>query len=142
MRGVVIGTRAEWAPDIAESRPLPFCPAALPDLEWEHAREQGSCVFLSGPAMTEDEATAEDRRRWMQQGVATRPVREPSELTCVTELPAAVGGAAYVPPAGFDCEPLHQEDMQAAGSPGSASEDEELEDEALQSERRKRPRKR
>jgi hypothetical protein len=138
VRGVVIGTRAEWAPDIAESRPLPFCPAALPDLEWEHPREQGSCVFLSGPAMTEDEATAEDRRRWMQQGVATRPVREPSELTCVTELPAAVGGAAYVPPAGFDCEPLHQEDMQ----PGSASEDEECEDEALQSERRKRPRKR
>jgi hypothetical protein len=42
----------------------------------------------------------------MQQGVATRPVREPGEVTCVSKLPQA-GGASYVPSAGFDSEPLH-----------------------------------
>jgi hypothetical protein len=58
----------------------------------------------------EDEAAAADRRKWMQQGVATRPVREPSEVTCVSELPQV--GAAYVPPAGFDCEPVREEGQE------------------------------
>ena len=59
----------------------------------------------------EDDAAAADRRKWMQQGVATRPVREPSEVTCVTELPQVVG-AAYVPPAGFDCEPVREKGQE------------------------------
>jgi hypothetical protein len=129
----------------------------------------------------EDDAAAADRRKWMQQGVATRPVREPSEVTCVTELPQAVG-PAYVPPAGFDCEPVREkgqergwgararaadrgcvgclfactpalrvltdswlptsplQEEKAFSGPESASED--VEEEVLESERRKRPRKR
>ena len=42
----------------------------------------------------------------MQQGVATRHVCEPSEVTCVNKLSQAVG-ASYVPSAGFDSEPLN-----------------------------------
>ena len=53
-----------------------------------------------------DDDTAEDRKRWMQQGVSQRSVREPSDINCVTQLPDAVGGASYVPPPGFDCEPV------------------------------------
>lgn len=35
-------------------------------------------------------------------------VRKSSELTFVSELPEAVVGGAYVPPEGFDCEPVCQ----------------------------------
>jgi hypothetical protein len=57
-----------------------------------------------------EEEEEEGRRRaavatpGMQQGVATRPVCEPRELTCITKLPQAVR-AAYMPRAGFDSEP-------------------------------------
>jgi hypothetical protein len=54
-------------------------------------------------------AAEEDRHRWLQKGVAEQPAeRQVSELACVTaaELPEVVAGSAYVPPAGFDCEPV------------------------------------
>ena len=49
-----------------------------------------------------------DRQRWMQKGVSHQPAeRDVNDLSCVSELPDAVGSyAEYVPPEGFDCEPV------------------------------------
>lgn len=106
VRGVVIGARsaiARKSESESESGRRGSCPI------WDRLRGVAiynyiDIVYNQAHKMKE-QAVATDSRKWMQQGVATRPLREPSEVTCVTDLPQAVG-AAYVPPAGFDCEPV------------------------------------
>jgi hypothetical protein len=53
--------------------------------------------------------TFSDRNKWLQQGVVNnRPTRQRDDLTCVVDLPEALGSSEYIPPDGFDVDPVSQ----------------------------------
>ena len=57
--------------------------------------------------------------RWLQKGVAEQPAERQMACVAAAELPEVVAGSEYVPPAGFDCEPVRERSLTARSVVGS-----------------------
>ena len=94
----------EWVPGYSRNGGVsaPFVFAKKGETE----KQKTAVVFLKMRCAEDHDDS--DRHKWMQKGVSEQLAeRDVSELACVSELPEAVGGyAEYVPPDGFDCEPV------------------------------------